>query len=294
MKYAYYPGCVAKSSAPELYESTGQVASKLGIELVELTAASCCGAGVINEGDSFLNVLLNARTFAMAENLGLNILTICSTCQGVMQQVKWRLDNDSDLLARTNAALAKINLQYERKVRVKHLLWTLIEDYGLPKLEQQVTEPLKGLKIAPFYGCYILRPSETLKFESHEKPNSLEQLITSLGAETVHYDGETKCCGFPILFVQRRTAFDMAATYLGNADKKGADFIVTPCPLCHLSLDNYQNKAVKQAKASFNVPVMHLSQMVGLALGIEPDKLGLSRHIVSTAKALTKWSRQHV
>jgi len=286
MKYAYYPGCVAKSSAPELYDSTAQLAQKLGIEFVELTEASCCGAGVVNEGDEFLNVVLNARTFAMAEKMGLNILTICSTCQGVMRQVRWQLDNDSSLLVKTNEALSKINMRYEGKMKIKHLLWVLVEDYGLSKLGQQVVKPLKGLKVAPFYGCYLLRPAEALQFESHEKPTSLEQLITVLGAEPVRYEGETKCCGFPILFVQRGTALEMAATYLNNAQKEGADFMVTPCPLCHISLDTYQKKASKQIKVNINLPVMHLSQMIGLALGLEPKKLGFSRHMVSMATVL--------
>jgi len=286
MKYGYFPGCVAKSSAPELYDSTAQVAQKLGIELVELTAASCCGTGVLSEGDPFLNLVLNVRTFAMAENMDLDILTICSTCQGVMRQMKWQLDNDPNLFQRTNEALAKINMKYTGKVKIKHLLWALIEDYGLPKLEQQVVKPLKDMKVAPFYGCYILRPAEALQFESHEKSTSLERLITVLGAEPVHYEGETKCCGFPILFVQRETAFEMAANYLNNAKQRGADFMVTPCPLCHISLDLYQKKSTKQIKVDINLPVMHLSQLVGLALGVEPKKLGFGRHMVSMAKVL--------
>lgn len=286
MKYAYYPGCVAKSSAPELYDSTSLVAEKLGIELIELTAASCCGAGAVNEANPFLNVLLNARTFSMAENLGLNILTICSTCQGVMGQVKWQLNSDPALMARTNEALSKINMKYEGRVQIKHLLWALIDDFGLSKLEGQVSRPLRGLKVAPFYGCYILRPPETLQFDDHENPTSLDQLITVLGAESVHYEGETKCCGFPILFVQRETAFDMAATYLNNAKQSGADLLVTPCPLCHISLDTYQGKSVKRKETEINLPVVHLSQLVGLALGVEPEKLGFSKHMVSTARVL--------
>lgn len=289
MKYAYYPGCVAKSGAPELYTSTAQVAQKLGIELVELTAASCCGAGVINEGDSFLSVLLNARTFAMAEDMNLEILTICSTCQGVMRQVKWQLDDDSNLSAKTNEALAKINMQYKGEVKIRHLLWALVEDYGLQRLEQQIVKPLKDLKVAPFYGCYILRPAEALQFESHEKPVSLEQLIATIGAEPVNFDGETKCCGFPILFVQRETAFKMAGTYLNNAKQNGADIMVTPCPLCHISLDTYQAKSANETKTELNLPVMHLPQLIGLALGVEPEKLGLSKHMISTAKVLREW-----
>lgn len=289
MKYAYYPGCVAKSGAPELYTSTAQVAQKLGIELVELTAASCCGAGVINKGDSFLSVLLNARTFAMAEDMNLEILTICSTCQGVMRQVKWQLDDDSNLSAKTNEALAKINMQYKGEVKIRHLLWALVEDYGLQRLEQQIVKPLKDLKVAPFYGCYILRPAEALQFESHEKPVSLEQLIATIGAEPVNFDGETKCCGFPILFVQRETAFKMAGTYLNNAKQNGADIMVTPCPLCHISLDTYQAKSANETKTELNLPVMHLPQLIGLALGVEPEKLGLSKHMISTAKVLREW-----
>ncbi len=286
MRYAYYPGCAAKSSAPELYTSTASVAEKLGIELIELTEASCCGAGVVNEGDPFLDMLLNARTFAMAENLGLDILTICSTCQGVMRQRKWQLDSNSGLMVQTNEALTKVNMQYTGKVQIKHLLLALIGDLGLSKLEQQVSKPLKGLKIAPFYGCYILRPSEALQFEDHENPTSLHRLIAALGAEPIQYEGETKCCGFPVLFVQRGTAFEMAATYLKNAKQSGADCLVTPCPLCHISLDTYQGKSARQIRAEIDLPVMHLSQMVGLALGVEVNKLGFSKHLISMEQVL--------
>jgi succinate dehydrogenase / fumarate reductase cytochrome b subunit len=286
MRYAYYPGCVAKSSARELYESTGAVANKLGIDLVELTSASCCGAGVMSDGDPFLSMILNARTFTMAEKKGLDILTICSTCQGVMSQAKWQLDKDTDLFARVNKALAKIDMKYRGKVRVRHLLQVLIEDYKLRKLEAEIVKPLKGLKVAPFYGCYLLRPGEALDFEDHEKPNSLDQLIAVLGGEPVHYEGETKCCGFPILFVQRDTAFEMSGTYLNNARKNGADFMVTPCPLCHLSLDTYQTKSSKKIRVNINLPVMHVSQMIGLALGVEIEKLGFSKNIVSMERIL--------
>jgi len=288
VKYAYYPGCVAKSTASELYDSTAFVTNKLGIELVELTAASCCGAGVQNEDNSFLCAVLNARTFAMAESMGLDILTICSTCQGVMRQIKKQLKDDSPLFSRVNETLAKVGQKYEGKVKIKHLLWALLEDYGLEKLEAAVVKPLKGLKVAPFYGCYILRPSEALEFDDHEKPTSLESLIAALGGETAHYDGETKCCGFPILFVQRTKAFQMTARYLTNSKQAGADLVVTPCPLCHLSLDTYQIKAEKHMESKINIPVLHLSQLVALALGAKPEALGFSKHMVPMEKALHK------
>lgn len=289
MKYAYFPGCVAKSAAPELYDSTAEVAKKLGIELVELTAASCCGAGVQSEDNPFLNVVLNARTFAQAEELNLDVVTICSTCQGVMGHVRRQLEDDSALLARTNETLDKVHLQFKGRAKIKHLLWALIEDYGLKNLESHVTKPLNGFKIAPFYGCYLLRPKEAVGFDDHEKPSSLETLITALGGDVVHFEGEDKCCGFPILFVQHKASLTMAATYLNNAKQKGAQFLVTPCPLCHLSLDTYQKKAEKAAKMKIDLPVVHFSQLVGAALGIDPQKLGFSRHTVSMDKILRGW-----
>lgn len=289
MKYAYFPGCAAKSAAPELYLSTAEVAKKLGIELVELTAASCCGAGILDEENPFLNVVLNARTFAQAEELNLDIVTICSTCQGVMGQVRRQLEDDSKLMTKTNETLDKLHLQYKGRVKIKHLLWALIEDYGLENLESQVIKPLKSVKVAPFYGCYLLRPEEGVSFEDHEKPSSLESLINVLGGETVHYDGEDKCCGFPILFVEHKTSLIMAASYLNNAKQNGAQFMVTPCPLCHLSLDTYQKKAEKTSKTRISLPVIHLPQLVGMALGIDPRKLGLSKHIVSAEKILKQW-----
>jgi succinate dehydrogenase / fumarate reductase cytochrome b subunit len=286
MKYAYFPGCVAKSAAPELYNSTAAIADKLGIELTELTAASCCGAGVQDEQNPFLNVLLNARTFAQAEELDLDILTICSTCQGVMGDVKRQLSEDAELLSRTNEALDKIHLQYKGKVKVKHLVWALIEDYGVKNLESHAVKPLQGLKVAPFYGCYLLRPVEAVGFEDYEKPSSLENLIKSLGGEPIRYGHEDKCCGFPILFVQHKTALRMSSGCLVDAKKSGAQLMVTPCPLCHLSLDTFQKKAEKQVGTHIELPVLHFSQLVGLALGIEPEKLGFSKHIVSVERIL--------
>lgn len=221
--------------------------------------------------------------------MNLDILTICSTFQGVMCQVKKQLEDDSELFSKTNETLAEINLHHRGKVRIKHLLWALIEDYGLKSLESQVTKPLKGLKVAPFYGCYLLRPAEALGLEDPEKPKSLENLITLLGGETVHYEGETKCCGFPILFVQQKTALCMAADYLYNAKRAGARFMVTPCPLCHLSLDTYQKKAEKLAKMKIDLPVVRFPQFVDLALGVEPQKLGFAKHMVSMEKVLREW-----
>ena len=158
MKYAWYPGCVSQGACPELFTATLAVADKLGIELVELKEAACTGAGVLSERNPELADTLNARTFAMAERLGLPLMTICSTCQGVMSQANYKLQNDPGYLAKINETLALEGLEYKGTTKVSHLLWVIVEDIGLDKVEPLVERPLTGVKIAPFYGCYILRP----------------------------------------------------------------------------------------------------------------------------------------
>ncbi len=291
MKYAFYSGCVALGGCPELYPAAKLVCQKLGLELDELhlRGAACCGAGVLQEKNQFLGDVLNARTFAMAEQLGLSIMTICSTCQGVMAQANWRMQNDPEYLEKVNAQLAPEGYKYNGTVVIKHLLWIILEEVGVEKFKQYVVRPLKGLKVAPFYGCYILRPSNALGFKDNpDRQTSLETIISLVGAEPVDYAGKTKCCGFPILTINETNSVKMVANHTSNAKDLGADAMVTPCPLCHLNLDGYQPKASKQAQRSIDMPILHLPQMLGLAMGMEPRELGLQRHIISPKKMLEK------
>ena len=232
IKYAFFPGCVSRGGCPELYPAAVQVCQRLEIELEELTGASCTGAGVLQEKNQFLGDVLNARTFAMAERLGLSIMTICSTCQGVMSQANKRLKDDPDYLASVNTQLAEEGLQYKGTVVAKHLLWIIIEDIGLEKLRGYVTTPLTHLKVAPFYGCYILRPSDALDFEGHpERQTSIEDVIAALGGEVVDFPGKSRCCGFPILTINERNSLAMVGKHTAEASDLGADTMVTPCPL---------------------------------------------------------------
>jgi succinate dehydrogenase / fumarate reductase cytochrome b subunit len=280
LKYALYPGCAAKGATPELYQSTMAIIGRLGIEVVELTAASCCGAGVISEADPDVALALNARTFAQAEELGLDVMTICGTCQGVMGAVNKRLKTEPGLLERINQVLARDGIAYRGTVQVKHLLWIVVREVGLHRLGQQVRIPMQDFRIAPFYGCYILRPSWDLGFDDPENPTSLEKVIKTVGGEPVAYAGRTKCCGFPIILEKEAIAVAMAGTNMKEAKDEGADFMVTPCPLCHMSLDIYQDRAGRAVKAQLNLPILHLPQLLGLAMGVPPKELGLSRHLV--------------
>ena len=289
MRYAYYPGCVSQGACPELFKATQLVAQKLGISLEHLKEASCTGAGVLQERDPELGDTLNARTFAIAEKKGLPLMTICSTCQGVMSQANHRLKSDAEYRTFINEYLRPEGLEYNGTTEVKHLMWVLVEDYGLGQLKSLVRRSLDGTPLAPFYGCYVLRPTNKLGYEDHpERDTYLEQIIQTLGGVPVDFQGKTKCCGFPILTMNRDNSLNMAGDHLLEAKGKGAAAMVTPCPLCHLNLDTAQPDAARLKKTQIGLPVIHLPQMVGLALGITASELGLNKHIVSTRSFVAK------
>lgn len=291
MKFAYYPGCSPQSTTAELDHVTRKLAEILEIELVELEGASCCGTVELRLRNPDLFRALNTRTLAMAEKLGLNILTLCDTCQLNLAQVNKELREDQKLSVRTNEVLSEINLKYTGTVEAKHFLWVLLEDVGTQKLRERITNPLSPLKIAPFYGCHILRPKEVLGFENPDRPTSLERLIRICGADPVDYPGKTKCCGFHNLPYDRNLALELTGKYLKEAKEEGADCMVTPCPLCFTMLDGYQKEADKRLGAKLDLPVFHVPQLLGLAMGMDGKEMMLRRSMVSPARLLQKLDR---
>jgi succinate dehydrogenase / fumarate reductase cytochrome b subunit len=283
MKVAYWPGCVSRGFTPELHGSMALVAERLEIEMVELDRANCCGAGVIAEHNQELVDTLNARTFALAQQTGLPMMNICSTCQGAQSECQQRLDADAAYRAHINEALAAEGLEYRKGITNKNFLWLLAEDYGLERLGEKVTRPLEGLRVGPFYGCYVLRPKHRLGYdENPDRDLYLERVIEALGGEAVEYDGSQKCCGFPVITMNRDTSLRQAGTHIADALDAGADCLVTPCPLCHLNLDLQQPEAAKIVNRDLGLAILHLPQLVGLALGLEPQELGMGKHIAST------------
>jgi succinate dehydrogenase / fumarate reductase, cytochrome b subunit len=288
MKYAFYPGCVSKGGCPELFPSSVKVADKLNIEIEEMKDVACTGAGVLPQ---YLSDPINARTLAKAEKLGLPMMTICSTCQGVLAQANYRLTSDPEYRAKINKEyLAEEGLEYKGTTEVKHLLWVLFEDYGIDRLKSLIRRPLTGLKVSPFYGCFLRRPPEAITptKESNARKSYLDQIIGIVGAELADISGKGKCCGFPILSANEENSLAMVAKHTGESKEKGADFMVTPCPLCHLNLDGNQSRAEAQTGQEINLPILHLPQFVGLALGFDPEEMNLKRHIVSTKPVETK------
>jgi succinate dehydrogenase / fumarate reductase, cytochrome b subunit len=293
VKLAYWPGCVSRGFTPELHGSIAKVAPLLDLELVELDRANCCGAGVIAEHNQELADTLNARTFAMAQQVqgAAGMMNICSTCQGAQSECQERLDASSDYRGEVNKHLQEERLSYRAGGDWwnKNFLWILAEEIGFDALRERVERPLTGLRVAPFYGCYIVRPSKRLGFDEHpEREAYLGLLIEALGGEPVEYAGARKCCGFPVITMNRTTSLRQAGRHLADAIDAGADCLVTPCPLCHLNLDMQQPAAQRFVERDLGIPVLHLPQMVGLALGLEPKELGMGKHVVSTGTVQRK------
>ncbi|MET0684193.1 MAG: CoB--CoM heterodisulfide reductase iron-sulfur subunit B family protein [Solirubrobacteraceae bacterium] len=292
MKVAYWPGCVSRGFTPELHGSMAKVAPLLDIELVELDRACCTGAGVIAEHNQELADTLNARTFALAQQVeGADLMmNICSTCQGAQSEAQERLDANTEYRDHVNETLAGEGLTYSKPITNKHFLWLMVEEIGLDKIASMVKRPLTGLRVGPFYGCYIVRPADRLGID-HEHPRDtyLQQLIEALGGTVVDYAGQYKCCGFPIITMNKENSLRQAGRHLGDALDAEADCVVTPCPLCHLNLDLQQPLAEKLAGRPLGMPVLHLPQMVGLALGLDPKELGLGRHVVKPTSVID-WS----
>ncbi len=294
LRYAYYPGCVAQGACRELYDSTDQMARYLGIELLELESASCCGSGTFKEESELLEDTVNARNLALAEALGLPMLTHCSTCQGVLGRVNEKLKaaktTNPEYVHHIETLCQKggCESRYQGTGDVRHLLWVLVHDYGLERLQQQVKRSLKGLRCAAFYGCYLLRTHDISRFDVARDPRSLENLFECLGATPIWYRGRTQCCGWPISSYAPEQSFTMAGRHLLEALEAGADCLVTPCPLCHLNLDSRQPEVEQVIGRKLGIPILHLPQLVGLALGIPAEKLGLNRHVVQVETVLQK------
>lgn len=286
IQFALYPGCVAKGSCPELYTSATSVAARLGLELTELTDVGCTGAGVLATD---ISDPINARTLAKAEALGLPIMTICSTCQGVIGAARLRLEDDEYREEINEKYLRPSGIEYHGTTDVKHFLWVLIEDVGLDKVKDLIKRPLSTLGISPFYGCYLRRPEDVIG--NAVRKTYLETLITTLGANMTNISGKGKCCGFPVATVNRKNSLRMAAKHTSEAKRNGADAMVVPCPLCHLNLDGQQDSAAKETNQTIDLPVLHLPQLVGLAMGFNPEELGMGRHMVSTAAMTQKLDR---
>ncbi|MFK0376648.1 CoB--CoM heterodisulfide reductase iron-sulfur subunit B family protein [Pandoraea sp. NPDC090278] len=291
MRIAFYPGCSARTTCGELLTSTQAVAERLGIELETLTSATCTGSREIRAADAERFVALNVRIIALAEARGLDLMTICNTCTLNLLEAKQRVDNDPALRARVDSKLAEEGLVYRGTARITHFLWYLLEEVGETRLRALVKTPLSSHTIAAFYGCHIVRPPSVFGDMDARDVRSIETLAQILGCTTVAYSGRTACCGFHCSAQSDVIPIKLSGRHVASAKTAGADAIVTPCPLCHTVLDTYQDDMARDLNTPLDLPVLHLPQLVGLALGIDAAALGIDKHVVQVEEVrwVQKW-----
>jgi heterodisulfide reductase subunit B len=280
MKYSYFPGCSLKGLGRAYEESLLPVMKHLGIQLQELDDWNCCGATAYMSVDEHEASVLATRNLAMAEKQGpLDLMTPCSACYLVLNKAKNNIRDFKEVRNSVQVALDKVGMSYTGKTNVRHPLDILFHDVGVEAIKQKVVRPLKGLKVAPYYGCQVVRPYAT--FDEAWNPITMDRILEALGAEIVHYPLKTKCCGGSLTGTVPEAGLRMSYILLKEAVRRGADVIATVCPLCQFNLDGYHDQIEKKWGAA-RIPTVYFTQLMGLAFGVEPRELGLNRHFVST------------
>ena len=284
--YSYYPGCSAEATASPLGISVLPVARALDIDLAELDDWNCCGSTPYNSVNKVEAGAMAARNLALAEKTGLDLVTPCSNCYVVLSSVNTHLKELPSFRDNVNEALAAADLTYGGGVKVRHLVEVLYTDITPEVIASKVTKPLKGLKVAAYYGCQLVRPNG---FDDPESPHSLDEMVTSLGADAVPWEMKARCCGSSLIMPEPDVALELINKLLKNAQAHGAQCLVTPCPLCQINLDAYQSQVNSKFKTSYNLPVLFVTQLIGVALGIPAKELALEKNIVSPMRVLAPY-----
>lgn len=284
-RYAMFLGCLIPYREVGYEVSARRVAKELGIELEEMLDANCCGLP-FDDLNHEMMLALAARDLCIAEGLGLNIMTLCPGCSGVLTKVNKKLKQDRALRERVNGYLKEVGMEFKGKIEVKHFVKVLIEDVGYEKLESFIKRPFRGLKVAEHYGCHILRPQKYLELEDPENPTFLSSLIEITGAKTVNYSDKKQCCGLPIVGIDEHLSLQLARNKLKHIKEANVDAMVTICPFCHVAYDANQLRIERVFSESYGIPVLHYPQLLGLAMGINPDELALDKLRVKSDNVL--------
>ena len=277
-RYGFYSGCCFQGADARFYEILNNVFDRIDVELELIPEAVCCGSGVIEERSELTSLAVNAKNMAHAEQMGLPLYTPCSTCFNVISNAQKRMRENPALHDQVNGILAEQGLEYKGECQITHTLWLIAQDVGLEKLKQRVTNPLNGLRVASYYGCHTRNPADIQGYESADNPTSLEDILRVLGVEIVDYGTKDDCCGYHLAWPNNELNMKMTANVLEGAHKKEVDLMVTSCPLCFKSMDGSQAKALAQTGKNFQLPVLFLPELVGLACGMSPDDMMLQFH----------------
>ncbi len=293
MKYAFFLGCTIPARAINYEVSTRKIAPKLGIELIDIPDFTCCGFPV-KSVDSFTTILMAAKNIALAEEKGLDIVTLCNGCIVTLAEANHELKHNEEMKKKVNKELAKIGKEYKGTIEVKHLARVLYEDVGVEKIKKAVKFPLEDFKLAAHYGCHYFKPSLVYgKFDDPEFPTSLDKLIGVLGAPPFDYETKTECCGGGILGISQDIALQMARVKLDDLKIQNADAMISICPFCSVMYDANQKTVEKTFETEYNLPVLYYTQILGLALGIPSNELEFKRNRIKPKEMLKKFDKKY-
>jgi heterodisulfide reductase subunit B len=282
MKAGYYPGCSLHSSAKEYNLSARLVLGKLGIELEEIPDWNCCGAVEASSLNHLLALSLPARNLALAAKVNKKTLVMsCTACLLNSLKAQEEMKKNADL---KKTITEIIGSEIREDLQIKHFLQIIIEQSSLEEIAKLTQIPLQNIKIAPYYGCVIVRPSELMKFDHPESPTSLDRIITALGGICLPYQHKTKCCGGALLLTNEEICLEMVKGILEEAKQLTAHCVIVLCPMCHMALENLYPKVEKKYNLNLDFPILHFTQLIGLAFGFKPKELGLDRNLISPQK----------
>ncbi|MFQ5837083.1 MAG: CoB--CoM heterodisulfide reductase iron-sulfur subunit B family protein [Candidatus Bathyarchaeia archaeon] len=286
MKYLLFLGCIIPYRISSYEISARKVLEKLGVELVEMPEFNCCGLPLDPVSHDVM-LTLSARNLCLAEQQNLNIMALCPGCAGTLRKVNKMLKGDKKLKELVNGYLKEIGMEFKGgTIKVKHLIQVLAEDVGFEKIKEAVQKPLTKLKVAEHNGCHVLRPTKYIGFDDPENPVILKKLIELTGAQCLDYMYEMDCCGAPIIGVNDKIPLYLAGEKLRNLKAVGAQALITVCPTCHMMFDLHQSRIERVLSETFRIPVLHYTQLLGLAMGFSPDELALEQLRVDASKIL--------
>jgi heterodisulfide reductase subunit B len=283
VKYAFFIGCTALARLWGYETSSRKTAAKIGVELVDMPGSSCCGTTYLETLDEITALAMAARNICIAEKMGLDIVTICNGCTEALVKANKKLKEDPELRAEVNHVLADVGKEFKGTVDVKHYVRMLKDDVGLEKLGSMVVKPFEGLKVGAHYGCHMLKPSDVMLYDDPEAPTTLDELIDLTGARSIQYPNKLECCAGPIMGVREDVTWSVGLEKVETV-KKYADVMVTACPFCYITYERCQ----LMAENSPEVPVVHYPQLLGLALGLDYEDLGLEENKVDASVLLEK------
>ena len=281
-EYAYYPGCSLEHTASPYDKSVRAIFRALDLTLREIEDWNCCGATMYMSAKKIVGYSISARNLALAQEMGLDICAPCSSCYTILRKTNQHIAWNPKERDKINTALGAAGMSYTKTVNVRHPLDILVNDVGLEAIRKKVARPLKGLKVAPYYGCQIVRPNGY--FDDVDDPQTMDQLIRALGAEPVNYPPKVRCCGGMLMTTDEQIAVKLCYDLLLAAAENGGEIIATACPLCHVNLEGYQGKINDRYGSRFDIPVVYFSHLVGIALGLTPEELGLDRLLIDPVR----------